>query len=234
MAFVKMSSLNDKINTYLQKFKNTYTNINDIQLLEPLSVIIKLAIINFKDESTKIAINNNKLYIQSPNFYQGIIRYLYGNNREDICFLLKPILRSIEIHKPNENEDLIYVYKLAISGLKKLKQSYKNKASNVCNSLDLYISILTAHLEGNDLSVDSYEFNKSAPDLNLSVSTRVNLENIFRKIWYKDDIVLISSMFKSAERDPQVTTSYIHSIENVIRSKEPLIKSRIETTKKFL
>jgi len=234
MAFVKVSSLNIRITKYLQKFKNTQSNVNDIQLLEPLSIIIKLAIINFKDELTKIAVNNNKLYIQSPSFYQGIVRYLYGNNREDICFLLKPILRSIEIHKPNENEDLIYIYRLAISGLKKLKTSYKNKASNVCNSLDLYISILIAHLDGNDLSIDSYELNKTAPDLNLSISTRVNLENIFQKIWYKDDIVLISSMFKSAERDPLVTTSYIHSIENVIRSKEPLIKERIEQTKKFI
>lgn len=234
MAFVKVSSLNSRITKYLQKFKNTHTNVNDIQLLEPLSIIIKLAIINFKDELTKIAVTNNKLYIQSPSFYQGIVRYLYGNNREDICFLLKPILRSIEIHKPNTNDDLIYIYELAISGLKKLKKSYKNIASNVCNSLDLYISILTAHLEGNDLSVDSYEFNKTAPDLNLSISTRVNLENMFQKIWYKDDIILISSMFKSAERDPRVTPSYIHSIENVIRSKEPLIKERIEQTKKFI
>jgi len=234
MAFVKISSLNNKINAYLQAFAHSPTNINDIQLLEPLSIIIKLAIINFKDECTKIAINNNKLYIQSPTFYQGIVRYLYGNNREDICFLLKPILRSIEIHKPNKNDDLVYIYKLAISGLKKLKKSYKNIASNVCNSLDLYISILSTHLDGNDLSIDSYEFNKTAPDLNLSVSTRVNLENIFRNIWYKDDIVLVSSMFKSAERDPHVTKSYIHSIENVILSKEPLIKERIEATKKFL
>ena len=234
MAFIKISSLNNKINAYLKKLKSTHTNINDIQLLEPLSIIIKLAIINFKDELTKIAITNNKLYIQSPTFYQGIIRYLYGNNREDICFLLKPILRSIEIHKPNTNDDLIYIYELAISGLKKLKKSYKNIASNVCNSLDLYISILTAHLEGNDLSIDSYEFNKTAPDLNLSISTRVNLENIFQKIWYKDDIILISSMFKSAERDPQVTTSYIYSIENIIKCKEPLIKERIEQTKKFI
>ena len=234
MAFVKVSSLNSRITKYLQKFKNTNRTGGDIQLLEPLSIIIKLAIINFKDESTKIAINNNKLYIQSPVFYQGIVRYLYGNNREDICFLLKPILRSIEIHEPSKNDDLIYIYNLAILGLKKLKKSYKNKASNVCNSLDLYISILIAHLGGNDLSIDSYELNKTAPDLNLSISTRVNLESIFQKIWYKDDIILIASMFKSAERDPQVTSSYIHSIENVIRSKEPLIKERIEQTKKFL
>ena len=234
MAFVKINSLNNKIKDYLEKFKKSYTNINDIQLLEPLSIIIKLAIINFKDEYTKIAVTNNKLYIQSPNFYQGVIRYIYGNNREDICFLLKPILRSIEIHKPNTNDDLIYIFELAISGLKKLKKSYQNKASNVCNSLDLYISILTAHLEGNDLSIDSYEFNKTAPDLNLSISTRVNLENIFQKIWYKDDIILVSSMFKSAERDTQVTSSYIHSIENIIKCKEPLIKERIEQTKKFI
>lgn len=234
MAFVKIGSLNNKINTYLQKFKDSYTNINNIHLLEPLSIIIKLAIINFKDDCTKIAINNNKLYIQSPTFYQGIVRYLYGNNREDICFLLKPILRSIEIHNPNKNTELIHIYNLAISGLKKLKKSYKNKASNVCNSLDLYISILDAHLKGKDLSIDSYELNKQAPDLNLSVSTRVNLENIFQKIWYKDDIILVSSMFKSAERDPQVTKSYIHSIENVIRSKEPIIKERIEQTKNYL
>ena len=234
MALVKINTLNSKISEYMQKIKNSKSDINNIQLLDPLTVIIKLAIINFKNDSTKIAINNNKLYIQSASFYQGIIRYLYGNNREDICFLLKPILRSIEIFNPCENEDLIFIYELAISGLKKLKNSYKNKTSNVCNSLDLYIFILTSHLQGNQISIDSYDSNKTAMDLNLSISTKINLENIFKDIWFDDDIILVSNMFKSANRDSNIADSYIKSIENLLKCKEPSIEKRIEKTKNFI
>lgn len=228
------------INTNL--IKNAYTYICDsvgaqkidsIHLLEPLSVIIKLAIISFNKDKTKIAINNNKMFIQKPSAWQGIIRYVYGNNREEISHLLKPIIRSMELYPPN-NDKLRYIYNRAIMGLKKIKTGYDELPSTVCHSIDLYISILEEGLEGNTLKIDTYDKSKNIDDLNLSVQTRINLEKIFADIWHDDDITLIFSMFKSADNQEHLAKTYLQSIENLLKSKEPIINQKVKKTRNFI
>ena len=88
------------------------------QILEPFSTILKLAIISFKDDGIKIAITNNKLYIQERTLLQGTIRYAWGNNREEIHYLLKPIMRCIELYPPCDSDELQLIYNQAINGLK--------------------------------------------------------------------------------------------------------------------
>ena len=228
------------INTNL--IKNAYTYICDsvgaqkidsIHLLEPLSVIIKLAIISFNKDKTKIAINNNKMFIQKPSAWQGIIRYVYGNNREEISHLLKPIIRSMELYPPN-NDKLRYIYNRAIMGLKKIKTGYDELPSTVCHSIDLYISILEEGLEGNTLKIDTYDKSKNIDDLNLSVQTRINLEKIFADIWRDDDITLIFSMFKSADNQEHLAKTYLQSIENLLKSKEPIINQKVKKTRNLI
>tara|TARA_B110000208_G_scaffold181945_1_gene233181 strand:- start:6543 stop:7247 length:705 start_codon:yes stop_codon:yes gene_type:complete len=229
------------LNTTL--IKNAYTylcdtvgvqKIDSIHLLEPLSVIIKLAIISFKKDRTKIAINNNKMFIQKPSAWQGVIRYVYGNNREEISHLLKPIKRSIELYPPKNNTELHYIYSRAIMGLKKVKTGYDELPSTVCHSIDLYISILEEGLSGNKLKVDTYDRSKNIDDLNLSVQTRINLEKIFTDIWSKDDITLLYSMFKSVDNQSASTQTYLKSIENLLKSKEPIINQKVKKTRDFI
>lgn len=226
-------------------FSKTYNYVNEyltgsddrILLLEPLGVILKLAIMSFKKINTKIAISNNQLVLQNPTFYQGIIRYLNGDGREDICFLLKPIIRSLELYEPNESKQSVqlkYIFERAIVGLSNLREGYNDIPSTVCHSIDLYISILESHLQGKDIEVRSYINNKQDPELNLSTSSRINIEQIFAGIWTESDIMLLYSMFKSAEDDPDVAITYIKSIENLIKSKKAVIRNKIEKTKKLI
>ena len=118
------------------------TEQTDIQVLEPLTTIITLAIISFKSVGTKIAVHSNKILVQSPNLVQGVVRWSFGNNREEIHYLLKPILRVVQIYDPDENENIKSLFEYAILGLKVLKDSYNNSSSTLCHTLDLYISII--------------------------------------------------------------------------------------------
>tara|TARA_B110000971_G_scaffold168758_1_gene173188 strand:- start:487 stop:1182 length:696 start_codon:yes stop_codon:yes gene_type:complete len=231
MSFLK-NDLNKRIQSYVKSF--SASNLSELQLLEPFSIIIKLAIISYKEENTKIAINNNNMFIQSPTFYQGIVRYLYGNNREDICFLLKPIMRSLELYSPDNDNKLKYIFKKAILGLSKLKTSYNNTSSTVCHSLDLYISIIDSYLEGKPIKVESYNRSKDTGELNFSVSTKINLEKIFTNIWSDKDINLLYSMFNTADDNTEVKDTYLKSINNLVKSKKPEIDRIIEKTKNFL
>ena len=231
MSFLK-NDINKRLQSYIKSFNTN--NLTELQLLEPFSIIIKLAIISYKEDNTKIAINNNNMFIQSPTFYQGIVRYLYGNNREDICFLLKPIMRALELYSPDDDEKLKYIFKKAILGLSKLKESYNNTSSTVCHSLDLYISIIDSYLEGSPIKGESYNRSKDTDELNFSVSTKVNLEKIFTNIWSAKDINLLYSMFNTADDNTEVKNTYLKSINNLVKSKKPEIDRIIEKTKNFL
>jgi len=210
----------------------------NIQILEPLSVIINLAIISFKEDKTKIAISNNKIYIQDPSIWQGPVRYAYGNNREEISFLLKPIMRSIELYPSDSNIMLGYIYERAIEGLKNLKTSYDKSTSTLCHSLDLYISILESNLAGKSMLIHTYDQSKNLSELNLSTQTRVNLQNIFSDIWDENDIILLHSMLKSAEKSNRTandnTTNYLNSIRSLLISKEPIINEKIKKAKHII
>ena len=52
--------------------------------LDPLSVIIKLFIYAHKSVGTKLSIGSNKIIIQEPGIFQGTVRKLCGDQKNDI------------------------------------------------------------------------------------------------------------------------------------------------------
>jgi hypothetical protein len=66
------------------------TNLH-LYLLEPLSVIIKLAIISNKPVGTKLRMYNNIIYFQEPGPFQALCRYFLKSNKTDIQYLYNPI-----------------------------------------------------------------------------------------------------------------------------------------------
>jgi hypothetical protein len=197
------------------------------QVLEPFSTLLKLAIISYKSDGTKIAIYKNKLYIQEPGLSQSTSRYIYGNSREEIHYLLKPLMRCVTLYPLQEHSELKQIYEQAVIGLKKLKVSYNNESSTVCFTIDLYIQILNQTIEENSVHIDSYEKSQNLDDLTLSTNTKLNLEKIFEGIWNTNDINLVSSMFVTVNTAEECRESYLKGIENIIKAKETIIETKI-------
>ena len=197
------------------------------QILEPFSTLLKLAIISYKSDGTKIAIYKNKLYIQEPSITQAPARYVYGNSREEIHYLLKPLMRCVNLYPLEENPELKQIYEQAVEGIKKLKESYNNESSTVCFTLDLYIQILNQTMCENSVHVDSFEKSQNLDDLALSTNTKMNLEKIFEGIWTSNDINLVSSMFVTVNTAEDCRDSYLKGIENIIKAKETIIETKI-------
>ena len=65
-------------------------------IIDPFSCIIKLSLLSYQTEGTKISINDNQIFFNQPSYGQGLIRYLYGDGREDLHNLFKPIQKSVE------------------------------------------------------------------------------------------------------------------------------------------
>ena len=53
-------------------------------ILEPLQVMIQLSLVSHCPLGTKVSISNNILHIQKPTLSQGVVRWWYGDNKDEI------------------------------------------------------------------------------------------------------------------------------------------------------
>jgi len=116
------------------------SNKNDI--IDPLSVIIKLFIYSFKPVGTKISIGSNKLCIQENTYIQGAWRRWNGDTKNDVNILLCPVLYACthylkvvckrgtkSVTGASSASDPFYViFKGALDGLTNMKQTYAGTA----------------------------------------------------------------------------------------------------------
>ena len=126
-------------------------NINiKLFLLDPLSVIIKLAIIGNKPVGTKVLIQNNVIYLQEPGPFQALCRLIYKSNKTDLQYMYNPIHIACETFLSKESIQktprLKNLFMCAQNGLKKLTETYKN-CSIISLCLNYYYAIITNHVE---------------------------------------------------------------------------------------
>jgi hypothetical protein len=128
---------------------NENSNIK-LFLLDPLSVIIKLAIIGNKQIGTKVLIQNNVIYLQEPGPFQALCRLIYKSNKTDLQYIYNPIHIACETFLSKEavqkTPRLKNLFICAQNGLKKLTDTYKN-CSIISLCLNYYYAIITNHVE---------------------------------------------------------------------------------------
>jgi len=118
-------------------------------ILDPLSTIIKLAILGKKSIGCKISIRYNQIYIQESGVFQGVTRYYMGNTKNDIHYLSIPIdiacKRYLTIEKIKEIPNIITIFKCAQQGLNNLMETYITFPI-VVHCLKYYYSIIDTHI----------------------------------------------------------------------------------------
>ena len=179
-------------------------------VLDPLTCIVRCAILSFKPIGTKLSINQNKITFIDPNILQGVIRWSYGDKREDLHNIYKPIIKSTKWYKV-DNPDILNIFILAKKGLEKLKQSYEEN-SIITHSLSLYINILDLYInsKNNDINsknnLDDEEDNKIYSDLKL--------------LWSDSQISIVNNILKQMEIDSVNRIDWFQAIDIILKSKE--------------
>ena len=149
------------------------SNKNDI--LDPLSVVIKLFIYSFKPVGTKISIGYNKLSIQENTYVQGVWRRLNGDTKNDVNILLCPILYAcvhyLKRRSSKEEEEVFRsIFKITLDGLVNMKQTYAGtpivyNIEHIVNIINLFIDKgrkgLNANAKMERGSGDSLEYEDS-------------------------------------------------------------------------
>lgn len=179
-------------------------------VLDPLSVIVKLAILSNKPVGTKLLIQNNTIFFQEPGPFQPLCRVLYKSNKTDIQYLYNPINMAC-IHflsKPvvEKTPRLRHLFECAQVGLRRLIETYKN-CSVIVLILTYYNVLLTNHIN------QTYNDTMFAKDSFSSYYTTSVVES-FTKQWTdkKIKVVLDIIMFLRENDNPQNNVKSLETI----------------------
>lgn len=176
-------------------------------LLDPLTTIVKIAMLKYRESKTKIYIYNNNIFYSEPNYLQGVNRWVKGASRNDLNHLFLPILyfcylkhqckqteSSCTIQIPSNFRSVVdQLNDLVLDGIQALKNTYVNNQSDlVINCLDLYALMLSSETEP--------EIKKKYDKINV---TSKNTYEEFLKCWKPENIELVKKLFDELETGHQ-------------------------------
>ena len=102
-----------------------YPNKNDI--LDPLSLVIKLYIYSYKPARTKISILNNKIEFQEDGLFQSTVRTIKRDTKNDLINMLLPLTYACETYLGiKERTHYIKIFEEVIISLDKLNRVYES------------------------------------------------------------------------------------------------------------
>jgi hypothetical protein len=204
-------------NKLLPNNKNTAQHLF---VLDPLSVIIKLAIISNKPIGTKISITKNIIYLQEPSPFQGVMRYLLNYNKSDLQYLYNPIELACKIYlQSNNNNNISQLFRCAQNGLIKLMETYKN-CSIIRLCLNYYYTLISNYL--NETYVDNL-FKKDE----ISALYTEELVKSLTKFWTQEKIDIVLNIIKFLLLDDSAGHN-VKSLENIMENIDTQTRNILE------
>jgi hypothetical protein len=193
-------------------------------IIDPISCLVKLSILSLYPKGTKISISNNGLSFNNSTIFQGSIRFIQGDCREDLHNIFKPIQKSIEWYWNTEEygktiEELFHMSEL---GLINLKNCYEAN-STIQHSLDYYISYIKNKNYNKDNLHNKNEYKSN--ELNNEKQEKTIIYNYLKKMWSKREINIVIQLFQEYyEKDSQdEKENIINNINNMTTTKEKLL-----------
>ena len=185
--------------SFLDKEKN--------MLLEPLSCIFRMVLLNYKGEGVKISIVNNSIQYNEPSYYQGLFRSVNGDTREDLHNLYNPFLKAFEWYSVKENEKFKYFYQKCMEGITKLLKSY-DKGSIIHYTLTHYCKMVKDVIEGKEIDIEGEE---ESP-----------LLDNFQYFWKKEEITILYRILNYLDtcEDEVEKETYLATVNDILTMKE--------------
>lgn len=192
-------------------------------ILDPLSCLIRLAVLAFKPNGTKISVYENRISYNEPCVLQGPLRWSYGDKRGDLHNLYNPIKKSL-VWYDKSDEKIAGIVNYSITGINNLKKSY-DPNSIITHSLDHYIALLDkGETEKNDDSKDNYN---------------VLYQNL-KTLWTDREILIIYNLlleldnFKKDKGSKDKVNAFISSINSILCMKEDYVNNLLKESTTIL
>ena len=197
-------------------------------LLEPLSCILRMGLLNYKDDGMKISIINNSIQYHENTFYQGLWRSYNGDTREDLHNLYNPFLKAFEWYPTDEGRSgsmYLYFYQKCYDGLMKLITSYE-KGSIIHHTLTHYSIIFKDCIDGKidqgkDEDEDGIEGvkEKESP-----------LLGELKTIWKEEELTIIFQTLQYLDScvDEEEKKIYFKTIDDIVSMKEKKVNEYVK------
>ena len=209
-------------------FKITVKQRPGTLVLDPLSVVLVLAINAFKPVGTKLYFGNGILELHDPGILQGTVRAWSGESKGNIRLLNNPIIyackhffQSNDVFSDKYSmEDIQYLFNNAVRGLENLRHTYRDDRDAIAY-LNSYINIIVASkemksgtsevldlllkLKLSDVAVDivhDYENEQSSHQQHTMTSATTLKANLFVELqnaWSPNKIATMIGLLKELE-----------------------------------
>lgn len=204
-----------------------------LYVLDPLSVIIKLAILSNKPIGTKIYVYNNVVYLHEPGVLQSIKRYALNTNKTDIQYLYNPVIIACReyLNKTTNSQypKLKDLFRKAQIGLDKLKRTYIN-SSIIELCLNYYTTIIDFYmtlLDTNSLQISNISTTNNSTYSDLSFQFRSDYMTIyytpeviknFQSIWSPETIKIVLNLINYLSCHDDKSHLDVRSLENIMET----------------
>ena len=182
-------------------------------ILDPLSVIIKLAIISNKPVGTKIMIQNNVIFFQEPGVFQAFCRYVLNTNKSDLQYMYNPIHAACQHFLQKDFVEstprIKSLFKCAQLGIERLKETYKDY-STVCLCLNYYYVIINNFVE------QIYNDTIFCKD-NMTILYNNEVIEKLNSQWTKEKIKIVLDLISFLTND-KMATNNVKSLENIMNN----------------
>jgi hypothetical protein len=213
-----------------QSIQNLYHAINSIMsakpkdkvdmILEPLQSMIQLSLLSTCPIGTKLQIQENILYLQTPNLIQPVARWYHSDKKDDLYFLYSVIKRFIKWYHPTNNKKSplsMELYQListmSMEGLTVLFKTYSScQSTSVIQVIQMYKNLLETN---NDrILMDEYL---------VSEEHKINIDEVFERIIAIYDKTILQIVHHTLQliRQEEIPENQYHMIQglNIIFSK---------------
>ena len=194
-------------------------------ILDPMTCIIRLSILEFKPIGTKISLNNNKIKYNDPSAIQGALRWSNGDNREDLHNLFNPLKKAV-LWYDVKNPEIKNLINYSIRGLEKLQSSY-NKNSVISHSMQYYIDYLRNSLD---------EKNKNQNNqTNEEEENENTISKQLRDLWNEREITIINNIILELEDNRKASKpEFIQEQESLIKTMETILNRKEQKVSNIL
>ena len=162
-------------------------------ILEPLQVMVQLALLSESPIGTKVSVSDNILQLHPPSWTQGVWRWYNSDGKDDLYYLFHAIRRYYKWYKSEDNKIFNHILASAVKGIEKLIITYSAaEQTAITHTLALYKNVL--ELESPDLFKD--------PD-----ADSVNIDTVFQNIKETYDKRLLKVIYNTIlmVEDPETT-----------------------------
>ena len=200
-------------------------------ILEPLQAMIQLALLSICPIGTKLRIQENILYLQTPTITQSISRWYNSDKKDDLYFLYSVVKRYIKWYNPAVNKksplsaDLYQlITKMAKEGFDNLFKTYSSSDSNtVIHVIQMYKNLL--EYNNDKILVDEYIVDVE--------KNKVNIDEVFERIIdiYDPHILQITQhtlLMMQEENDPSNQGHHLDGLNQMFMKYNKAIKEWIK------